>query len=107
MRNFDPDTPLQQIEENQLTSHLNIFIDDLDFQSSGKIGVRHLYQEPDLRLSVYCLPKGSKMKLHDHPTMKVLAYILEGSMEARIFNKEKTDNGETVFRKAVKYFERN
>ena len=47
------------------------------------------------------------MKLHDHPTMKVITYILEGSMEARIFNKEKTDNGETVFRKTVKYFERN
>jgi len=44
------------------------------------IAVRNLYSHDDLRLSVYCLPKGAVMPIHDHPSMFVLTYLLLGDM---------------------------
>ena len=31
------------------------------------------------------------MKLHNHPKMHVITYILQGSMQAKIFNKHSTE----------------
>lgn len=44
------------------------------------IAVRTVYSENDLRLSLYCLPKGITMPTHDHPSMFVLSYLMMGEM---------------------------
>lgn len=41
---------------------------------------------PDLRISIFHVTKGSTMKLHDHPKMHVITSILQGSMQATLFN---------------------
>lgn len=42
---------------------------------------------PDLRISIFHVPQGSTMKLHDHPKMHVITSILQGSMQATLFNR--------------------
>ena len=56
-----------------------------DFPTS--IAVRTLYSQNDLRLSVYCLPKGITMPIHDHPSMFVLSYLLLGEMFVRTYTR--------------------
>lgn len=50
---------------------------------------------------MYRVPKGITMKLHDHPKMSVISYVLKGSMQASIFNKIVTTEGE-LYEKQVK-----
>jgi hypothetical protein len=53
---------------------------------SGSMGIRTIYAHPHLRLTIYRVPQSTIMKLHDHPNMNVLSYIIEGSMLASIYN---------------------
>ncbi|MBS1889656.1 MAG: hypothetical protein JST59_00055 [Actinobacteria bacterium] len=67
------------------------------------IAVRTLYSEDDLRLSVYCLPKGVVMPIHDHPSMFVMSYVLFGEMFARTY----TRMGKDVFKKESRTLKKN
>ena len=49
------------------------------------IAMGNIYFNHPLRISVYFLPKGETMKLHDHPNMEVVNYILKGKMQADVF----------------------
>lgn len=42
------------------------------------------------------------MKLHDHPKMHVISYVLKGSMQASIFNKLATPDASQLYGKEVK-----
>lgn len=39
-----------------------------------------LFNDPRLRLTIFHVPHGVTMKLHDHPKMHVISYILQGSI---------------------------
>jgi quercetin dioxygenase-like cupin family protein len=41
--------------------------------------------EHGLRISLYYMPKGTHMPLHDHPQMMVLTFILEGQVSANFY----------------------
>lgn len=49
------------------------------------IGIRNIYEHPELRLTIYYLSKGSTMKLHDHNNMYVTSKILHGKMQASLY----------------------
>lgn len=51
---------------------------------------------------MFKVPYGIKMKLHDHPKMHVITYILKGSMQASIFNKVKSTDGSNLYEKEIK-----
>lgn len=44
-----------------------------------------------LRISLYYLPKGYTMKLHDHPKMEVISYLIKGKMKATLFSRKHGD----------------
>lgn len=38
-----------------------------------------------LRMSIYYMPKGTKMPIHNHPQMMVVTYIIEGQVLANLY----------------------
>lgn len=54
--------------------------------NSRSIGARNIFSHPELRLSIFHIPHKKTMKLHNHPKMHVLTYILHGNMLASLFN---------------------
>jgi hypothetical protein len=44
------------------------------------IGIRNLFEDPNLRLTVYYLEQGNIMKLHDHNEMHVVSKVLRGRL---------------------------
>lgn len=50
------------------------------------IGIRNIFEFDSMRMTIYYLPQGEVMKLHDHPRMQVISYVLRGKMEARIYS---------------------
>lgn len=65
--------------------------------NASGIGIRNILLHRSLRITIYYLPQGKIMKLHDHPTMEVVNYVLKGSMQAKIYSHltEKTFKRET------------
>jgi quercetin dioxygenase-like cupin family protein len=61
------------------------------------IGIRNILLYNSLRVTLYHLPKGETMKLHDHPRMSVVNFIAKGKMEAQLYTKIKED----LYRKEV------
>ena len=86
VHSYDPHIPLKsQIDRIGILDSVKIPIDTVK-NTSQVIRVRNIFAHPLLRISIYHLPKGITMKLHDHPTMNVISYILKGSITAHIFN---------------------
>lgn len=59
------------------------------FKFGSKIAERTLQTALDddgLRISLYYMPKGTRMPLHDHPQMMVLTFILEGQVSATLYS---------------------
>jgi hypothetical protein len=44
------------------------------------VGIRNLLLFNSLRMTLYYLPEGETMKLHDHPGMSVINFMLQGKM---------------------------
>lgn len=55
--------------------HINLNIDKFNHIKQN-IGCGNIYNEDDLRISIYYVPKNNLMKLHDHDNMKVLSYLI-------------------------------
>lgn len=49
------------------------------------VGICNIMDQYPLRITVYYLPQGEIMKLHDHPTMEVVSYLLQGKMQAQLY----------------------
>jgi quercetin dioxygenase-like cupin family protein len=62
---------LKQIEASQFG------LPDLEMMAS-RIAERTLFDHGGLRVSLFFIPKGKTMPLHDHPGMIVIAYVLQG-----------------------------
>lgn len=54
--------------------------------SATGIGVRNILIQGPLRITIYHLPQGKIMKLHDHPQMEVVNYVIKGTMQANIYS---------------------
>lgn len=48
--------------------------------SATGIGIRNILIQGPLRITIYYLPQGQIMKLHDHPQMEVVNYVIKGAM---------------------------
>lgn len=83
---FKPEIPFK----NQLQEYPDVLNNlDIPFVSPQKarfIGARNIFSHPQLRITIFHIPQNKTMKLHNHPHMHVLTYILQGSMLAKIFN---------------------
>ena len=44
-----------------------------------------------VRISLYYIPKGITMKIHDHPKMEVISYLVKGKMKASLFTHKHDD----------------
>jgi quercetin dioxygenase-like cupin family protein len=44
------------------------------------LGICRIYEKHPLRISLYYIPAGETMKLHDHPGMEVISYLFKGKM---------------------------
>lgn len=49
------------------------------------VGICNFYAEQALRVTAYYLPQGEIMKLHDHPQMEIISYMLRGKMQASVY----------------------
>lgn len=49
-------------------------------QNKNAIGIRNIFENPNLRLTVYYLQEGNIMKLHDHNEMHVISKVLSGKI---------------------------
>jgi quercetin dioxygenase-like cupin family protein len=67
------------------------------------IGIRNILMYNALRVTLYYMPKGEIMKLHDHPKMSVINFIAKGKMEAQLY----TNLKENLYRKEVHALEDN
>lgn len=54
--------------------------------SATGIGIRNILIHGPLRITIYYLPQGGIMRLHDHPQMEVVNYVIKGSMQANIYS---------------------
>jgi quercetin dioxygenase-like cupin family protein len=72
------------------------------------IGIRNIFEKGGLRITLYYMPEGEIMKLHNHPSMLVITYILHGNLQAEMytpqgdnmtFSKEKSNlnSGDVAF----------
>ena len=73
-----------------------IDVDELHFDAKAKditesIGIWSLFDSYPLRISFYYVPLGWTVKLHDHPTMEVVNYLLKGKMQSDHFTHIKND----------------
>ena len=90
VKNYNYSKPLlEQIHKTSIVP----FIDSIPFEFQKghpqKVGIRTIYSHKNLRLSVYHLPKNLIMKMHDHPSMQVMTYVLAGNMKARTLTHKK------------------
>lgn len=58
---------------------LSDFVLPADFPQVSTEG--RVHQEECLRISVFMVPKGSKIPIHDHPNMNVICKILKGKID--------------------------
>ncbi len=52
---------------------------------TNEVGICNILDEFPLRITVYYLPQGEVMKLHDHPRMEIINYLLKGKMKANLY----------------------
>ena len=50
------------------------------------IGIRNIFKKGGLRISFYYLPKGEVMKMHDHPEMLVITFVIKGLISADVYS---------------------
>jgi len=50
------------------------------------IGYQHIYEDQDLSVGIFMLPKGTSIPLHDHPQMTVLSKLLFGKLDVVSFD---------------------
>jgi hypothetical protein len=50
------------------------------------IGYRNLLEKKGLRITLYFLPAGETIKLHNHPAMLVVSYVVEGQLQAKLYS---------------------
>ncbi len=84
VNNFDPSIPLEsQCEKHKLFETMTVTDKDLKVYptvNKKAIGIRNLFENPNLRLTVYYLEEGTVMKLHDHNEMYVVSKVLRGRL---------------------------
>lgn len=76
----------QLIDQHGIIPSLDIPLHSL-VNTSSCIAIRNILVHPLLRISIYNIPPATAMTLHDHPSMNVLTYIMEGRVKAEIFSK--------------------
>jgi hypothetical protein len=53
---------------------------------SRGIGYRNVLEKKGLRITIYFLPAGETIKLHNHPAMLVVSYVVQGRLEAKLYS---------------------
>lgn len=55
-------------------------------QTGERIHFQAVYEYADFELSLFILPKGAKLPLHDHPNMVVISKVLQGSLRIKSYD---------------------
>jgi hypothetical protein len=50
------------------------------------VGFRNILEKKGLRITIYLLPAGEIIKLHNHPAMLVVSYVVQGCLEAKLYS---------------------
>lgn len=50
------------------------------------VGYRNILEKKGLRITIYMLPVGETIKLHNHPAMLVVSYVIQGRLEATLYS---------------------
>lgn len=107
LRGGNGQTPLvQQIFRHAKSSELNKVMDLMSRLRATDVGLEegavfssrwspsklityiHIWEDTDLSMGVFVLPRGCCIPVHDHPNMKVLSSLLYGSVRVTSFDKE-------------------
>lgn len=60
-------------------------IDSAKLMKSG-IGYRNIVEKKGLRITLYFLPAGERIRLHNHPLMLVVSHLMKGKLEASYYS---------------------
>ncbi len=85
MNKYTPTLPLEsQVKALKVDEALRLMkFSEFKFNKSlpeRGVGIRNLLLFNSLRMTLYYLPQGETMKLHDHPSMSVINFMLQGKM---------------------------
>lgn len=85
MNKYTPTLPLEsQVKALKVDEALRLMkFSEFKFNKSlpeRGVGIRNLLLFNSLRMTLYYLPQGETMKLHDHPDMSVINFMMKGEM---------------------------
>lgn len=64
--------------------------------STRDIEYMHLYEDEHVSMGIFCLPKNSRIPLHNHPGMSVVSRVLYGDLHVSSFDWNTSNNSTTT-----------
>lgn len=88
-------TPLQCTNIKQCLELMNsVTLADLGLHNKNLETIKrsfcmHIVETNNFHVSIFIIPKNSKLPLHDHPNMSVLSKVIKGTLKMKSYNIEK------------------
>ena len=74
-------------------THCAVGLENERYARGDAISYHHVFTDSKLSISIFVLPEGSSIPLHDHPDMTVLSKLLYGALHVTSYDKPDASTG--------------